>query len=106
MGFNIEHNFGNGIFRLLSFTRKLRVRQFWTAKGLWGSLSPQNQTLNFVNGHPFKVLNGKTYMEIGTGLDNILRVFRIDLVWRVMPTPRPAKSVERFGVFGSFRLSF
>lgn len=106
VGFNLEHNFGNGIFRLLGITRKLRVRQFWTAKGLWGTLSEQNQALNFVNGHPFKALNGKTYMEVGTGVDNILRVLRVDFVWRVMPSPRPVKSVERFGVFGSFRLSF
>ena len=106
MGFNIEHNFGSGIFRLLPISRKLKVRQFWTAKGLWGGLSSQNQELNFVNGHPFKTLSGKTYMEVGTGLDNILRVLRIDLVWRVLPSPRPARSVERFGVFGSFRLSF
>ena len=106
MGFNIEHNFGSGIFRLLPISRKLKVRQFWTAKGLWGQLSARNQQLNFVNGHPFKTLNGTTYMEVGTGLDNILRVLRFDFVWRVLPSPRPSKSVERFGVFGSFRLSF
>jgi hypothetical protein len=105
-GFNVEHNFGNGVFRFIPITRKLKFRQFWTAKGLWGSLSEENQQLNFVNGHPFKVLNGKTYIELGTGVDNILKVFRLDFIWRVLPTPRPAKSSERFGVFGSFRLAF
>ena len=105
-GFNVEHNFGNGIFRFIPITRKLKFRQFWTAKGLWGSLNEQNQALNFVNGHPFKALNGKTYIELGTGVDNILKVFRLDFVWRVLPTPRPDKSSERFGVFGSFRLAF
>jgi hypothetical protein len=105
-GFNVEHNIGNGIFRFIPLTRKLKFRQFWTAKGLWGSLSEENQQLNFVNGHPFKALNGSTYVELGTGVDNILRVFRVDFVWRVLPSPRPVKSVERFGVFGSFRLAF
>jgi hypothetical protein len=105
-GFNVEHNFGNGIFRFIPLTRKLKFRQFWTAKGLWGSLSEENQQLNFVNGHPFRALNGKTYIELGTGVDNILKVFRLDFVWRVLPTPRPAKSSEKFGVFGSFRLAF
>lgn len=105
-GFNVEHNFGNGIFRFIPLTRKLKFRQFWTAKGLWGSLSEENQQLNFVNGHPFRALNGKTYIELGTGVDNILKVFRLDFVWRVLPTPRPAKGSERFGVFGSFRLAF
>lgn len=32
-GLNIEHNIGNGIFRLFP---KLRFRQFWTAKNLVG----------------------------------------------------------------------
>ncbi|HYC29448.1 MAG TPA: carboxypeptidase-like regulatory domain-containing protein, partial [Chitinophagaceae bacterium] len=105
-GFNVEHNFGNGIFRFIPLTRKLKFRQFWTAKGLWGSLNEENEKLNFVNGHPFKALNGKTYIELGTGVDNILKVFRVDFVWRVLPTPRPEKSSERFGVFGSFRLAF
>jgi hypothetical protein len=105
-GFNVEHNIGNGIFRFIPLTRKLKFRQFWTAKGLWGSLNEQNQALNFVNGHPFKALNGKTYVEVGTGVDNILKIFRLDFVWRVLPSPRPAKSSERFGVFGSFRLAF
>lgn len=105
-GFNVEHNFGNGIFRFIPLTRKLKFRQFWTAKGLWGSLSEENQQLNFVNGHPFRALNGRTYIEVGTGVDNILKVFRLDFVWRVLPSPRPVKSSERFGVFGSFRLAF
>jgi hypothetical protein len=45
-------------------------------------------------------------MEIGTGVDNILRFFRLDLVWRIMPTPKPEEHYKNFGVFGSFRLSF
>lgn len=110
-GINIEHNFGNGVFRLLAPTRKLKLRQFWTAKTLWGSLSNSNKTFNqvgtvFENGHQFQSLNGKTYMELGTGVDNILRVLRIDFVWRLLPLPMPKEAYKRFGIFGSFRLQF
>ncbi|MEI2738873.1 MAG: hypothetical protein V9F01_08815 [Chitinophagaceae bacterium] len=82
-GINIEHNIGNGIFRWFP---KLRFRQFWTAKTLWGSLSPANRSLNFKEGHNFQTLDGKTYLELGTGIDNIFHVFRIDFVWRVLPS--------------------
>jgi len=102
-GINFEHNIGNGIFRLLP---KLHFRQFWTAKVLWGSLSEANKTLNFKTGHSFQTLDGRTYMELGTGVDNIFRVLRIDFIWRVLPTPLPDQASRRFGVFGSFRLSF
>lgn len=100
VGINFEHNIGNGIFRLIP---KLKFRQFYTVKTLWGSLSPENKALNFLSGSGFQTLDGRTYMEIGTGIDNILRVIRIDFIWRVMPSPLPK---DKFGVFGSFRLSF
>jgi hypothetical protein len=102
-GINIEHNIGNGIFRLIP---KLKFRQFWTAKVLWGSLSPSNMALNFKTGSNFQTLNGHTYMELGTGVDNILHVFRIDFIWRVLPATIPKERDKSFGVFGSFRLSF
>jgi len=103
VGINVEHNIGNGIFRLIP---KLRFRQFWTAKVLWGSLSDANVALNFKQGINFQTLNGRTYMEVGTGVDNILHVFRIDFIWRLLPTPLPEGLTKKFGVFGSFRLSF
>jgi hypothetical protein len=107
-GINIEHNFGNGIFRFVPFMRKLKWRQFWTAKLLWGNLSDENRTLNMPDTavYKFETLNGRTYVELGTGIDNIFKFFRIDLVWRVLPTPLPPESVRRFGVFFSFRLAF
>lgn len=100
-GVNFEHNIGNGIFRLFP---KLKFRQLWTVKTLWGSLSEKNKALNFKSGNSFQTLDGKTYMEIGTGVDNILKVIRIDFVWRVLPTRLPA--TDKFGIFGSFRLTF
>jgi len=103
VGVNVENNFGNGIFRLIP---KLKFRQFWTAKALWGGLSPANVALNFLPGNNFQTLNGRTYMELGTGVDNILHVFRIDFIWRVLPATLDKKGDHPFGIFGSFRLSF
>jgi hypothetical protein len=106
-GINWEHNFGNGIFRFIPITRKLGFRQFWTAKTLWGGLSNNNRQLNFINGIPFQSLDGRTYLELGTGVDNILKVLRVDFIWRATPTSVSTfYSGKRFGVFGSFRFSF
>jgi hypothetical protein len=102
-GINIEHNIGNGLFR---FFPNLKFRQFWTAKALWGSLSDANKALNFKEGTNFQTLNGKTYLEVGTGVDNIFRLFRIDFIWRLLPSSAIKETTKRFGVFGSFRLSF
>ena len=102
-GINFEHNVGNGIFRLLP---RLRFRQFWNVKALWGSLSDANKALNFKQGHGFQTLDGRTYLELGTGIDNIFRILRIDFIWRVLPTPLPEEASRKFAVFGSFRLGF
>ncbi len=102
-GINFEHNIGNGIFRLFP---RLRFRQFWTAKALWGSLSAPNRALNFKQGNSFQTLDGRTYLELGTGIDNILHVFRLDFIWRVLPSTLAKQNDKAFGVFGSFRLSF
>lgn len=102
-GINVEHNIGNGIFRLFP---KLRLRQFWTAKTLWGGLSDKNKAFNFKQGHSFQTLDGRTYLELGTGVDNIFKVFRVDFIWRVLPSTLPKDGDKTFGVFGSFRLVF
>ena len=107
-GINFEHNIGNGLFRFIPLTRKLKFRQFYSAKALWGGLSDENKTFNMPAGsdYRFASLDGNTYLEVGTGVDNILKVFRIDFVWRVLPRPLPPEKVKRFGIFGSFRLAF
>lgn len=105
-GLNVEHNFGSGIFKWFGPTRKMKLRQFWTVKILNARLSDENKTLNFKPGHSFQTLDGSTYMEAGTGIDNILRLLRIDFIWRVLPTPLPPERIRRFGVFGSIRVGF
>jgi len=107
-GVNFEHNIGNGLFRFIPLMKKLKFRQFYSARALWGSLSDQNTAYNtpLNSAFPFQSLNGKTYLEVGTGIDNIFRLFRFDFVWRLMPTPLPPEKSKRFGIFGSFRLAF
>lgn len=104
-GASVEHNIGSGLFRFIPFTRKLKWRQFWTAKALLGSLSGDNNAINNKTGS-FKTLNGKTYVELGTGIDNIFKVFRLDFVWRLSPSSTYAGKQNQFGIFGSFQLQF
>lgn len=99
-GAQVEHSIGAGLFRFVPITRRWKLRQFWNAKALWGSLSEANKRLNSAANY-FTSLNNSTYLELGTGIDNILRLFRIDFVWRVLPQPLPAERVYRFGAFWS-----
>jgi hypothetical protein len=106
LGFNFEHNIGSGIFRFVPLTRKLKFRQFYNVKLLWGHLSPENEAYNNNADYTFKSLNGQTYMEVGTGVDNIFRFLRVDFIWHILPTGQDLSYIQKFGVFGSFRVSF
>jgi hypothetical protein len=116
-GFTIEHDFEKKLINLVPFLRKINVRQFWNLKAVWGDLSTANKELNCkeYSSYPMQSLNGKPYMELGTGLDNIFRYFRVDLVWRLsqdhaLPGQIPVRYIQKpaaqFGVFGSFHIQF
>jgi len=115
-GFNIEHNFEKKLLNLLPFMRKTNMRQFWNIKAVWGDLSNDNRKLNLQDfgNYRLRSLHENAYAELGTGLDNIFKYFRVDLVWRfapdlkpVNPPPVPVKSMtSHFGVFGSFHFQF
>jgi hypothetical protein len=107
VGFNMEHNFGGGIFNRIPVLKQMKFRQFWTAKGVVGTLSEANQKLNLDRGWAFRTLKGSPYLELGTGVSNILQVGRIDFVWRVTPKPLATESKWRyFGIFGSVKFEF
>ncbi len=106
-GINLEHNIGGGVFNYIPWLKKLKMRQFWTAKALYGDLSDANKQLNLNKGYPFQTLNEQPYVELGTGISNILQIFRIDFVWRVSPKSPPGEPLgRRFGIFGSVRFNF
>ncbi len=106
LGVNYEHNIGSGIFRFTGITRKLKWRQFYNVKLLWGHLSPENTAYNNNADYQFRSLDGRTYMELGTGVDNIFKFCRVDFIWHVLPTGQNLSYQQKFGVFGSFRFSF
>lgn len=85
----------------------MKIRAFWNAKGVYGSLSDANQQLNLNKGYLFQTLSKSPYLEVGTGLENIFKVLRVDCVWRVLPYRTFANHPTRqFGVFGSMKFSF
>jgi len=105
-GVNIEHNIGSGLFRFLPITRKLKWRQFWNIKSLWGSLSDENLALNNNGADYFKTINGKNYFEVGTGIDNIFKLIRFDFIWSILPKGAKNPQISRFGIFGSLQFQF
>ena len=113
-GFQIEHNIEKKLINLVPLLRKTKIRQFWTLKGVWGNMNASNRIFNKTELGPYQLrsLRSHTYLEFGTGFDNIFRFFRIDFVWRKAPpmltksAPSKMQPVQNFGIFGSLRLQF
>jgi hypothetical protein len=112
-GLNVEYNFEKKLFNLIPFLRRTKMRQFVNFKTVYGDLSKVNVAFNKLEFGSYRLrsLKGNCYTEIGTGIDNILKYFRIDLVWRFAPKPTATglispPAAQQFAAFGSFRLQF
>jgi hypothetical protein len=105
IGLNIEHKIGKGVLKYLPLLKKTKWRQFWSAKAVVGGLSDANYQMNFIGTHPFNSLKSKPYAEVGTGIENIAKFFRIDFVWRLTHPQLQTATASSFGIFGSFRVS-
>lgn len=117
-GINFEHNLEKKLLNLLPFMRKSNMRQFWNVKAVWGELSTASRVLNrieYFSDYRLRSLRGGVYTEIGTGIENIFKILRIDLVWRHAPVrnippginPNLYKSaIQDFGIFASVRVQF
>ncbi|HSZ24898.1 MAG TPA: DUF5686 family protein, partial [Cytophagaceae bacterium] len=104
-----RHYFGGLFFNRIPVIEKLKWGFFVTSNVAFGSMSKKNYDLipktDAVgdNLRTFYTLNGKPYWEVGYGIDNIFKMFRVDFVHRLTYLDHP--NLRRFGVKFSFQLS-
>ncbi len=100
------HNFGGVFFGRVPLLRRLKWREVFTVKALWGGLSARNQPNGenrllhlpaYADGTPLSHTLGKVpYMEGSVGVANIFGLLRVDLLHRFTYTDHPF--VARWGV--------
>ena len=97
-----SHHFNGIFFDKIPLLRKLKMREVITAKSVVGGLRPENRNI-LVNGTR---LSSPTYPynEAGVGIENILKIVRIDAVWRLNYLNKP--DVSKFAILFSLQLSF
>lgn len=87
---------GNGaILNYIPLLKKLKLREVFVFRGLFGHLSDKNNPQFDSNLYRFPEIahtvqmGRKPYMEASVGLDNIFTILRVDYVWRLTYRDRP-----------------
>lgn len=88
------HHFDGFFFNKIPLLRRLKLREVVSAKGVVGTLSNDNKASS---AFPSTLSELKTpYVEAGAGIENILKLIRIDALWRLTYLDRP--NISKFGV--------
>jgi hypothetical protein len=93
------HHFDGLLFNHIPFLRKLNWREVIHAKGIIGNISENNAQYSIFPAYSYSL--SKPYYEVGAGIENILKVGRIDFIWRLNHHDHP--QTQRFGIFISLQ---
>lgn len=98
----LEHHFQGFFLNRFPLIRRLMLREVVTGKFLIGSVNSDNKkVLQFPEGLGEVT---KPYVELGTGIENILKIIRIDVLWRLSYLDHP--NIETFGVRAGLQIIF
>lgn len=108
--FDMTYWANGAIFNYIPYLKKLKLREVFAFRGVWGHLSDKNNPRHNrwlpqfpIEANPAK-MTSTPYMEISAGIDNIFRVLRVDYVWRLSyrNTPGVDKSGLRIALHFTF----
>lgn len=105
-----DHHFGGILFNRIPGIRKLKWRETFSFRMLWGNMSKENALANVYNAadNPMNQTVVKyftpsriPFMEASVGIENILKILRIDAFWRLTHLDgRGGPFSFRYGNFG------
>jgi len=98
------------IFNYIPYFKRLKLREVFSFRGVWGHLSAKNnpvtnpELFTFPEISHTQRMTNTPYMEVGVGIDNIFRILRLDYVWRL--TYRNGPGVDKGGLRLALHFTF
>jgi hypothetical protein len=96
----VEYHLNGFLFNRVPLLKKIGLREVFSAKGMIGSLSDKNQQIVEFPVNITRLQN--PYIEVGAGVENILRFFRVEAIWRVRP--QSVLGAPQFGLRTIFQI--
>lgn len=95
-----QQNFEGLLLNAIPYVRRAKWRMVAHTNILYGGMSDTKYRMTLVDGvSAVQRLGNTPYIEMGYGIENIFKIFRVDFVHRI--TYRDSDNARRFGVFGS-----
>lgn len=110
ISWRIAHHFDGLFFNKIPLLRKLEWRSLVHFRGVWGTLTEDNQNANRFNTAdvggtiPFRAPSPIPYMEVGVGIENIFKIFQIQATWRLnyLDNPESIPFIVQGGIYFAF----
>lgn len=107
---DVTYSMNGFILNRLPLIQKLQLREVFSFRGLYGTLSEKNDPLRNREDGLFRFpeqtyrLGEKPYMEMGVGVENVFKMLRIDYVWRLSYRNHP--NIDHSGIRLKFHITF
>ncbi|MCL2328613.1 MAG: DUF5686 and carboxypeptidase regulatory-like domain-containing protein [Bacteroidetes bacterium] len=96
-----EYNLQGYFFNKIWLIKRLNLRELLTFKACWGELALNHSSVFPMPGQSFDKM---PYMEAGVGITNVLKVLRVEYIWRLNYRDNPDISMR--GFFFRFQVEF
>lgn len=105
---DVTYYLNGWLFNRIPLLKKLQWREVLSCRGMYGHLSDRNNPACSEGLFQFPagshLMGSKPYVEVGAGIENILKVLRLDYVWRL--TYRDLPGIDRSGLRISLHMTF
>lgn len=103
----IENHFDGLLFDRIPGVRKLKLRLVTTGRIAFGQIDNRHQQEMLLPTFTKKFGN-TPYVEVGAGIENILKVIRVDVFWRLTHLPPGVKTTDsaNFGIRARYSINF